>query len=76
MGLRILSLAQVVIRWVLKRGDSGLRVLNYELVGRSNEGMIEMSGMRKTNVLMGHVVEVVMWVVMILVGLVSNVVGG
>lgn len=76
MGLRILSLAQVVIRWVLKRGDSGLRVLNYELVGRSNEGMIEMSGMRKTNVLMGHVVEVVMWVVMRLVGLVSNVVGG
>lgn len=76
MGLRILSLAQVVIRWVLKRGDNGLRVLSYELVGRSNEGMIEMSGMRKTNVLMGHVVEVVMWVVMILVGLVSNVVGG
>ena len=38
--------------------------------------MIEMSGMRKTNVLMGHVVEVVMWVVMRLVGLVSNVVGG
>lgn len=76
MGLRILSLAQVVIRWVLKRGDNGLRVLSYELVGRSNEGMIEMSGMRKTNVLMGHVVEVVMWVVMRLVGLVSNVVGG
>lgn len=66
----------MVIRWVLKRGDSGLRVLSYELVGRSNEGMIEMSGMRKTNVLMGHVVEVVMWVVMRLVGLVSNVVGG
>ena len=76
MGLRILSLAQVVIRWVLKRGDNGLRVLSYELVGRSNEGMIEMSGMRKTNVLMGHVVEVVMWVVMRLVGLVGNVVGG
>ena len=76
MGLRILSLAQVVIQWVLKRENSGLRVLNYKLVGRSNEGMIEMSGMGKTNVLMGHVVEVVMWVVMRLVGLVSNVVGG
>lgn len=60
MGLRILSLAQVVIQWVLKREDSGLRVLSYKLVGRSNEGMIEMSGMGKTNVLMGHVVEVVM----------------
>ena len=76
MGLRILSLAQVVIQWVLKRENSGLRVLNYKLVGRSNEGMIEMSGMGKTNVLMGHVVEVVMWVVMRLVGLVGNVVGG